>query len=42
LLCKEEHYLPKGAGMLSLEAEVYQRKELMARVEDRGFPNNAP
>jgi hypothetical protein len=42
LLRKEEYYLPKGAGVFSLEAEMYQRKELMARVEDREFPCDAP
>jgi hypothetical protein len=41
LLPKEEYYLPKGTGVLSLEAEMYQRKELMARVEDRKFPCDA-
>jgi hypothetical protein len=34
----EERYFPKEAGEFSLEAEVYQRKAPVARVEVRKFP----
>jgi hypothetical protein len=42
LLPLEEYYFSKEAGEFSLEAEMYQRKELVARAEGRRFPYDAP
>ena len=38
----EERYFLKEAMMFPLEAEMYQRKALVARVEAREFPYDAP
>jgi hypothetical protein len=41
LLSMKEHFSLKEASVISLEAEMYQRKAPVARVEDYEFPFDA-